>query len=132
VSTRQLAVFVGLTHWPCPSRRTHAVRQNHLGFPGRFVEGYFNIDGSSVPDAGLRVLDKTGVTVSDVRSDSKADFLFPPLAKGNYRLTTTLTGWHIALGDIEITSSKAASCTKPLSITLGLSGCQGGVSKRHR
>lgn len=98
---------------------------------GAFCGRVFDPTGTTVAGVGLRVLDQSGSVVGDAQADAKGDFIFPPLAKGEYRLTTTAHEWHITFGGFEMRSQKATSCTRPASVLVGIMSCQGGVSKRR-
>jgi len=88
--------------WPMTLRANTCIAPKPVKVSGAVCGRVIYPDGSSATDARLRVLDETGTIAADVRTDSKADFLFLPLAKGKYRLTTTSAGFNIAFGDIEL------------------------------
>jgi hypothetical protein len=82
------------------------------------------------PDTELGLYDQNDALVAKARADSKADFRFPPLLKGKYRLQAK--DWKITWGQIEITNSNASICTHPVTVFVGLrSDCDGGwISKK--
>jgi putative transposase len=98
---------------------------------GAFCGRVIDPTGAPVPSVGLRVLDQLGNAVADTQADPKGDFIFPQLAKGNYRLTTTTKGWNITFGSFKMRSAKATSCVHPASVELGISSCEGGISNRR-
>ena len=98
---------------------------------GAFCGRVIDPTGAPVPSVGLRVLDPSGSVVADTQTDPKGDFIFPWLAKGNYRLTTTTSGWNITFGSFEMRSAKATSCVHPASVELGIHSCEGGISNRR-
>jgi len=130
VNALPLIALAAITLWPLALEANTCVAPKPLKVHGALCGRVIYPDGSSVPDAELRLLDQAGALAADARSDSKADFLFPPLVKGKYRLTTTSKGFSIAFGEIEITTSKTAVCKRPLTVSLGIGGCAGGVSRK--
>jgi hypothetical protein len=90
----------------------------------------FDPTGAPVPNVELRLLDEAGSVAAEVRADSKGNFAFSSLPTAKYRLTTTTPGWTISFGAIEISSRKGTICKNPVSVDLGLTSCQGGVSRR--
>src|SRR5277367_2782087 len=86
--------------------------------------------GAPIADAELQVLSKDGVAVAETHANAKGDFVFDPLPKGEYNLTTKTAGWHL-FWPIEVTNSKPKTvCKQPLIVTLGIKQCGAGVSKK--
>jgi hypothetical protein len=85
---------------------------------GRLVDA----TGASVPDIKLEVVDGSSFMIADAQADSKGDFAFSRLPKGNYRLKATSNNWLIEFGDFEIKSPRG-SCTKPVTVRLDTSCC---------
>jgi hypothetical protein len=89
----------------------------------------FDVTGALVPNAELFMVDASGAVISRVHSDSNADFAFPSLAKGTYKVTSDAP-WHISFGTIQVTNSKETlACKRPVYVYLGVGDCSGGVSK---
>jgi hypothetical protein len=85
--------------------------------------------GESVADLDLRLVDNGKGVVAEVHTDSKGNFSFQPIPKGEYNLTTDSTVWHL-FWPVLVTDSKAAkSCKHPMTIKLNL-GCPASVSKK--
>ena len=94
----------------------------------------FDATGAAVPNVALRILGDPDRVVADAQADSKADFIFPNLAKGSYRLQATSSGWLIEFGQFRIAKSKPA-CTNPVTVRLDTSCCcfgSGIIKKRPR
>jgi hypothetical protein len=86
--------------------------------------------GDPIANAALQVVNAEGVTVAEARADAKGNFVFDPLPKGEYNLTTKMEGWHL-FWPVEITSSKPRkACNLPLEVTLGIKVCGAEVSKK--
>ena len=85
--------------------------------------------GAVVSNIDLSVVDETGGLVADARSNSAGDFKFSPLPKGKYRLKTTAPGWLADIGEFEISQSNTSECKGPISVTLALYACGGGLGK---
>jgi hypothetical protein len=86
--------------------------------------------GAVVGEVELRLVTAQQAVVAKTYSDSKGDFMFSESPKGVYRLTTVTNGWHLGRL-IEVTSSKRIeNCKRPLYVTLGITACDGGVSKK--
>ena len=87
--------------------------------------------GAPIADFDLRLVHENLDVVSEVRTDAKGDFRFPPVTKGLYRMTTTSGGWRLA-ASVKVTSSKRyVSCAHPLLVQPSLGGCGGGgISKK--
>jgi hypothetical protein len=87
--------------------------------------------GAVVGHVELRLETTQQALVAETYSDSKGDFMFSEVPKGLYRLTTVSNGWHLGRL-IEVTSSKGIeNCKQPLYVTLGITACDGGVSKKR-
>jgi hypothetical protein len=97
---------------------------------GRFCGRVFDPTGAAVPNAQLELVEETEKqsVVAETRADADGDFAFPRVAAGKYRLTSP--GWFID-GEVQITGRGGAACRRPLSVTLGTMGCQGGISTRR-
>jgi hypothetical protein len=78
------------------------------------------------PDTELLLYDQGDVVVAAARADSNANFKFPVLPKGKYRIQAK--DWTISWGNIEVTSSTVAICKQPVVVYVGLPypDCSGG------
>jgi hypothetical protein len=86
--------------------------------------------GAVVGEVELRLVTAQQAVLAETYSDSKGDFMFSESPKGVYRLTTVTNGWHLGRL-IEVTSSRRIEdCKRPLYVTLGITACDGGVSKK--
>jgi hypothetical protein len=89
----------------------------------------FDVTGALVPNVELFMVDASGAVISRVHSDSNADFAFPSLAKGTYKVTSDAP-WHISFGTIQVTNSKETlACKRPVYVYLGVGDCSGWVSR---
>jgi hypothetical protein len=89
----------------------------------------FDVTGALVPNVGLFMVDASGAVISRVHSDSNADFAFPSLAKGTYKVTSDAP-WRISFGTIQVTNSKETlACKRPVYVYLGVGDCSGWVSR---
>ena len=89
----------------------------------------FDVTGALVPNAELFMVDASGAVISRVHSDSNADFAFPSLAKGTYKVTSDAP-WHISFGTVQVTNSKETlACKRPVYVYLGVGDCSGWVSR---
>jgi hypothetical protein len=95
-------VLTVVTFWPIALRANTCIAPKPVKVSGAVCGRVIYPDGSSATDARLRVLDETGAIAADVRTDSKADFLFLPLAKGKYRLTTTSASFNIRVWRLKL------------------------------
>jgi Carboxypeptidase regulatory-like domain len=98
--------------------------------PAAVVCGHvFDPSGGLVADVELQLVSNESV-VAEVHADAKGNFMFAPVPKGEYNLTTKSQGWHI-FWPVKVTSSKASkTCKQPLEVTLSLKTCGAGVSKK--
>jgi hypothetical protein len=130
VTTRLLiAVFVAL--WSVGVGANECIAPKPPRLSGALCGRLFDATGAVVPNLELRVLDEQRHGVADAQADAKGDFIFPNLAKGKYRLTTTSREWLIEFGDLEIKQPKPI-CGQPISVKLSVSCCcHGGISKRR-
>ena len=129
-TTRALALIVAFTaSWPLavagecvdPPRRPIRVSGALCGMAFDTVE--------TLPGVDLYVTNQNQEVVAKVQADSKADFKFPPLPKGNYLLGAT--GCVGSYPIIELTSENAAICKRPLFLILEVSGdCRSYVTTR--
>jgi hypothetical protein len=98
---------------------------------GPFCGKVFDIALELQPDTELDLYDQNDVLAAAVLADSNADFRFPPLPKGSYRLRAK--DWTITWDRIEIMNSSASTCKHPVTVYVGLPypDCSGGwVSKK--
>jgi hypothetical protein len=105
--------------------------RNPVKVAGPFCGKVFDIALELQPDTELGLYDLNDVLVAEVRADSNADFRFPPLSKGSYRLRAR--DWTITSDRIEIMNSSASTCKHPVTVYVGLPypDCSGGwVSKK--
>ena len=124
-------VLLMLVVWPGVTSANTCIAPKPVRISGALCGRLFDPTGAVVPNVPLRVLDETGGMVLDVQADARGDFLFAHLAKGRYRLTTTTRPWLISFGDFELTTADAITCTRPVSVYLGITSCSGGLSKRR-
>ena len=117
--------------WPAVTSANTCVAPKPLKVSGALCGRVFDPSGAVVPNVQLRVLDETGAVVSDIQADERGDFLFTNLAKGSYRLATTTMQWRINFGGFELRKPNAMTCTRPVSVYVGLMSCEGGLSKRR-
>jgi len=85
--------------------------------------------GGSVGKVHLQLVSNHAV-VSEVVSDKNGDFMFEPVPKGDYDLTTNSEGWHL-FWPVKVTAEKPSqACKRPLTLRLGLKVCGQAVSKK--
>ena len=98
--------------------------------PAAVVCGHvFDPAGEFVADVDLQLVRNESV-VAEVHADAKGNFMFAPVPKGEYNLTTKSAGWYI-YWPVKVTSSKASkTCKQPLEVTLSIKTCGAGVSKQ--
>jgi hypothetical protein len=98
--------------------------------PAAVVCGHvFDPSGGFVADVEMQLISNESV-VTEVHADAKGNFMFPPVPKGEYNLTTKAEGWHL-FWPVKVTSSKASkTCEQPLEVTLSVKSCGAGVSKK--
>jgi hypothetical protein len=107
------------------------VDERPVKISGIFCGRAFDPTGEPVADVALRLLDAAGSVAAEVHTDSKGDFVFSPLPNAKYRLTTVSPGWVITFGAIEISGGQKTVCRRPVSVTLGLRSCEGGISRKR-
>jgi hypothetical protein len=130
VNTSGTFVLLILIVWPVVMSANTCVANKPVKILGALCGRVFDPTGAVVPNVQLRVLDEAGGMISDASVDARGDFLFARLAKGKYRLTTSRP-WVISFGDFEITKPDATGCTHPVSVSLGIMSCEGGLSKKR-
>jgi hypothetical protein len=98
--------------------------------PAAVVCGHvFDPAGEFVADVELQLVSNESV-VAEVHADAKGNFMFAPVPKGEYSLTTKSEGWHL-FWPVKVTSSKASkTCKQPLEVQLSIKTCGAGVSKK--
>lgn len=106
------------------------IDEKPVKIPGIFCGRVFDPTGAAVADMDLRLLDAAGSIAAEIRTDSKGDFAFSTLSSAKYRLTPASPGWNITFGAIEISGSQKAVCRMPISVTLGLRSCEGGINRK--
>ena len=85
--------------------------------------------GEFVANVGLQLVSNQSV-VAEVHADAQGNFMFGPVPKGEYDLTTKSDGWHL-FWPVKVTSSKISkACKRPLEVTLGIKECGPSVSKK--
>jgi hypothetical protein len=85
--------------------------------------------GEFVPNVDLQLVSNQTV-IAEVVTDPKGNFVFGPLPKGEYDLTTTSDGWHL-FWPVKVTASKSTQvCKRPLYVRLGIKVCGQLVSKK--
>jgi hypothetical protein len=72
---------------------------------GSLCGSVFDTIAGREPGTELLLYNQAGVVAAKIRADSNADFAFPPLPKGKYRIQAT--GWTITWGNVEIKSHQA-------------------------
>ena len=86
-------------------------------------------DGEFVPNVELQLVRQDEV-VARVQTDAVGDFMFGPVAEGDYNLTTKGNVWHLFY-PIRVTGTKVRkSCTDPLEVRVSFKVCGQWVSKR--
>jgi hypothetical protein len=85
--------------------------------------------GGLVANVELQLVSDKKV-IAEVHSDAQGDFMFSPVPKGEYNLTTNSEGWHL-FWPVKVTSSKVGkACKQPLEVRPGLEECGQSVSKK--
>jgi hypothetical protein len=115
----------------CPMRlgANECFAKKPLKVSGALCGRVFDVSGAPVPDAQLRLVDENRSVVAETSADSKAEYKFTPLPKGKYRVEAK--GWMITWADIEVTDHNALACKRPVYVYVGVSSCNGWVSKRQ-
>ena len=117
--------------WPGGVSANTCVMPGPVKISGALCGRVFDGTGAAVPNLELELLDEQGRGAAGAHADSNGDFIFPKLAKGKYRLTTTSRGWLIEGGALELKKPKR-TCEHPISVQLSTSCCcNGGISKRR-
>jgi hypothetical protein len=98
--------------------------------PAAVVCGHvFDPAGQLVANVELMLVSKENV-IAEARADAQGKFMFRPVPKGEYDLTTKADGWHL-FWPVKVTSSKISkACKQPLEVTLGIKECGPSVSKK--
>jgi hypothetical protein len=85
--------------------------------------------GEPVANVGLQLVSNQSI-VAEVHADAQGNFMFDPVPKGEYDLTTKSEGWHL-FWPVKVTSSKVSkACKQPLEVRPGLKECGQSVGKR--
>ena len=113
--------------WPVVLRGNTCIAPRPLKHSGAVCGRVFDPTGAVVAGVDLQLLNDSGGVAGQARADSKGDFAFALLPKGKYRFATSTPGWVITFGEIEISGADGKKC-KPLTVTLGIRACEGGVS----
>ena len=85
--------------------------------------------GAVVGEVELRLVTAQQAVVAETYSDSKGDFMFAESPKGVYRLTT-VTKWLHRATDRSDQFQADQQSQRLLYVTLGITACDGGVSKK--
>jgi Carboxypeptidase regulatory-like domain len=85
--------------------------------------------GEFVADLDLQLVDKSKAVIAEVHTDSKGNFAFQSIPKGEYNLTTDSTVWHLFWPVLVTDLKSAKNCKRPMTIELSL-GCPASVSKK--
>jgi hypothetical protein len=103
-----------------------AVPRKSVRVAGAICGRVFDTVAGLEPNTELLLYDRADVVVATARADSSANFKFPVLPKGNYRIEGK--EWTITWGNIEVSSSTVASCKQPIIVYVGLPypDCSGG------
>jgi len=121
--------------WPADLVSNSCFATKPVKISGALCGRVFDPTEAIVPGAALRVVDESGKIIAEAKADSKGDFVFPNLSIGRYRLNTTsdtaAAGWRITYGGFEITGKNTSSCTKPVTLLLGVMACEGGIWKKR-
>jgi hypothetical protein len=89
----------------------------------------FDPSGEFVADVELQLVSNERVA-AEVHADAKGNFMFAPVPKGEYNLTTKSEDWHV-FWPVKVTSSKSSkTCNQPLDVKLSIKACGAGVSKK--
>jgi len=85
--------------------------------------------GGRVANVGLQLVSNQSI-VAEVHADAQGNFMFGPVPKGEYDLTTKSDGWHL-FWPVKVTNSKLSkACKRPLEVTLAIKECGPSVSKK--
>ena len=85
--------------------------------------------GGFVANVALQLVSDKRV-IAEVHSDAQGNFIFGPVPKGVYDLTTKSEGWHL-FWPVRVTSSKVSqACKQPLEVKPGLKECGQSVSMK--
>jgi hypothetical protein len=85
--------------------------------------------GGFVADVELQLVSNDRVA-AEAHADAKGNFMFAPVPKGEYDLTTASEGWHI-FWPVKVTSFQARkTCKQPLAVQLSMKTCGAAVSKK--
>jgi hypothetical protein len=126
----RIAALITLAIWAMELAASTCVAPKAMKVSGAVCGKVFDISGASVPNVDILLADTNGAVVSRAHSDSNADFSFPSLPKGAYRVTPP-AGYRMFAGAIEVTSSRATrACKRPVYVYLGVGDCSGFVSKK--
>jgi len=109
-------------------RGSDCVGAKPVKISGALCGTVFDAIGRPAPNVTLRVVDSKRNVVAETKADSDAHFQFPPLPRG--RLVVSPLDWTMLSGQIEITTRSATSCTRPVSVYLGVGDCSGSVSSK--
>jgi Carboxypeptidase regulatory-like domain len=123
-----VSATLALCAWPLALRANTCIAPKPLKHSGAVCGRVFDPSGAVVAGVDLQLLNDAGAVAGQAHADSNGNFAFALLPKGKYRLATSTPGWVITFGDIEITGGEA-KC-KPLTVTLGIHACDGGVSAK--
>jgi len=86
-------------------------------------------NGEFVPNFHLQLV-RGDEVVAQVQTDSTGDFMFEPVPRGDYDLTTKAEGWYL-FWPVTVTSTRLRRhCADPLEVKISLKVCGQGVSKR--
>jgi hypothetical protein len=85
--------------------------------------------GELVANVEMQLVSNENV-VAAADADAHGNFMFGPVPKGEYDLTTKADGWHL-FWPVRVTSSKVSKvCKQPLEVKLGIKTCGPSVSKK--
>ena len=125
----RLATLILVTLWAKDFHASTCVAPKPLKISGTVCGKVFDVTGALVPNAELLLVDDNAALISRVRADSNADFAFPLVPEGKYRMDT-VAPYRISFGTIQITSAKQTRvCKRPVFVYLGVGDCSGGVSR---
>jgi hypothetical protein len=85
--------------------------------------------GGLVANIDLQLVSKQNV-VAEAHADAQGNFMFGPVPKGEYDLTTKSGGWHL-FWPVKVTNSKISkACKQPLEVRPGIKECGQSVTKK--
>jgi len=126
----RLSALMLLTFWASGLNASECLAPKPLKISGTVCGKIFDVTGALVPNAELLLVDDNAAVVSRVRADSNADFAFPLLPAGRYRVDT-VAPYRMSFGAIQITRAKQTrACKRPVFVYLGVGDCSGWVSLR--